>query len=124
MVTWSLQDELSRHVVHELTWTRMSDGLTGTGTGDRLQRGLNGDVTQGLAIDGERTWAGTAGTWDLDIDGVELRWIDPVPQAGIYTLTTPSLKQMSLSFDRKDEDTITVTVASSDQSFDFDVTSF
>ena len=29
-VTWTLQDELSRHVVHELTWTRISDGLTGT----------------------------------------------------------------------------------------------
>ena len=111
-------------MVHELTWTRISDGLTGTGTGDRLQRGLNGDVTQGLGIDGERTWEGNAGTWDLAIDGVELRWIDPVPQAGIYTLTTPDEKQMSLSFERKDEDTITVTVASGDQSIGFDVTSF
>lgn len=124
MVTWTLQDELSRHVVHELTWTRLSDGLTGTGTGDRLQRGLNGDVAQGLAIDGARTWTGNAGNWDLTIDGVELRWIDPVPQAGIYKLTTPDQKQMSLSFERKDEDTVTVTVASGDHSFDFDVTSF
>ena len=124
VVTWTLQDELSRHVIHELTWTRLGDGLTGTGSGDRLQRGLNGDVTQGLAIDGERAWTGNAGTWDLAIDGVELRWIDPVPQAGLYTLTTPSEKQLSLGFERKDEDTITVTVASGEQSFGFDVTSF
>ena len=45
-------------------------------------------------------------------------------QAGLYTLTTPDDKQMALGFDRKDEDTITVTVSSGDQSFSFDITSF
>jgi len=123
-VTWTLQDQLSRHVVHELTWTRISDGLTGTGTGDRMQTGLNGDVTQGLTIDGDRSWQGDAGTWALAIDDVQLRWIDPVPQSGLYTLTTPQNKEMSLGFERLDEDTITVTVASGDKSFSFDVTSF
>src|SRR5688572_27216177 len=35
-VTWSAAEH-SRHVVHELTWTRLSDNRTGTGSGDRTQ---------------------------------------------------------------------------------------
>jgi hypothetical protein len=70
-----------------------------------------------------RSWTGPAGRWDLAIDGVELRWVDPVPQAGSYTLATPFEKSMTLSFDRVDEDTIRVTVESGARSFEFNVTS-
>lgn len=119
-VTWSLVQQ-SRHVVHELTWTRLSDGRTGVGSGDRLQTALDGDITVGFQEDGSRSWDGQAGRWDLAIEGVEMRWIDPVPQAGTYRLATPKNKSVSMSFSRVDEDTIKVTVESGGSSFSFDV---
>lgn len=116
-VTWSLQDR-TRRVVHELEWTRLSDGRTGTGSGDRLQSALNGNLAEGFAVDGYRAWEGQAGRWDLDINEIEWRWIDPVPQAGAYVLETPNGKTLSLSFEREDEDSIKVTVAGPRVSFD------
>ncbi|GAB5541071.1 MAG: hypothetical protein SangKO_008310 [Sandaracinaceae bacterium] len=121
MVTWSFADE-TRHVVHELTWTRLSDGRSATGSGDRLQRSLEGGIFEGFGVDGTRAWEGESGTWTLGIDGVEMRWVDPVPQAGTYTLSTPESKTLSLGFSRVDGDTITVTISSGARSYDFDVT--
>ena len=120
-VTWSLSDQ-TRRVVHELNWTRLSDGRTGTGSGDRLQGALDGNILNGFTVDGFRQWEGQAGEWDLDINNVEWRWIDPVPQTGSYALTTPNNKSLSLSFERVDDDTIKVTVAGTNRSFDFNVT--
>jgi len=121
MVTWSFADQ-TRRVVHELTWTRLSDGRSATGSGDRLQRSLEGGIFEGFGVDGTRAWEGESGTWTLGIDGVEMRWVDPVPQAGTYTLTTPESKTLSLGFSRVDGDTITVTISSGARSYDFDVT--
>ncbi len=121
-VTWSKTD-LSRHVKHDFTWTRISDGRTGTGTGDRVQRPLGGDWATGMQIDGTRSWAGPRGQWDLAINSVELRWIDPVPQAGSYTLGTPTGKSRSLSFSRVDGDTIKCTISNGKRSFSFRVNS-
>jgi hypothetical protein len=121
-VTWS-GAEHSRHVVHELTWTRLSDNRTGTGSGDRTQtllypsQGLMG----GIRIDGNRHWSGRSGEWDLAITGVEVRLQDPCPQAGKYTLTTPSDKTISLSFARKNDEVIRVTLAGPKREFSFDV---
>ena len=126
-VTWS-SAEGSRNVVHELTWTRLADGWEVVGSGDRTQTALDGDLLEGLAIEGARAWTSERGDWELEIDGVEMRWIDPVPQAGTYELTTPfearngEKKTATLSFARQDEDTIRVTIASGDKSFAFDVT--
>jgi hypothetical protein len=120
IVTWNFAD-VTRHVVHELTWTRLSDGRQGIGSGDRLQRPLEGGLAEGFQVDGERSWQGEAGTWDLDIDGVQMRWIDPVPQAGTYTLKTPKNKTLSLTFSRVDEDTINVLVKGPKHEFDFNV---
>jgi hypothetical protein len=50
-----------------------------------------------------------------------MRWDDPVPQAGSYTLVTPDDKTLSLSFSRVDTDTIGVTVEGPKRSFSFDV---
>jgi len=61
-VTWSLQDR-TRRVVHELAWTRLSDGRTGTGSGDRLQSALNGDLAEGDSI--KVTFAGTKRSFDI-----------------------------------------------------------
>ena len=119
-VTWDFAHP-SRHVVHSLTWTRLSDGLTGTGTGDRTQVPLAGGIEEGFRVDGSRSWSGPAGKWDLSIQGIEMRWADPCPQAGTYVLATPSNKSVSLSFSRVDGNTIKVTVASGGRSFSFNV---
>lgn len=120
-VTWS-RAEPSRHIVHELTWTRVGDGRTGAGRGDRVQRPLEGDVSVGFREDGSRSWEGQRGRWDLAIQGVEMRWADPVPQAGAFVLATPKDQSVTLSFRRVDGDTIEVTVSNGTRSFDFDVT--
>lgn len=104
-VTWNLKDP-SRHVVHELSWTRLKDGKTGVGTGDILQKPLAGGLTEGISIDGDRGWSGEKGDWDLAVDNVEVRWVDPIPQAGSYELTAPDGKTATLSFKRIDEDSI------------------
>lgn len=117
-VTWS-KANVSRRVEHTLTWTRIADGVTGTGKGDRTQRPLAGGIEQGFRVDGHRSWDGKSGHWDLGISGVEMRWADPVPQAGTYTLSTPKGKSLSLSFDRVDENRIRVTLASGEKEFKF-----
>ena len=121
-VTWSLADK-SRRVEHELTWTRISDGLEGTGTGDRTQTLLEGGLAEGIQVDGHRSWKSNRGQWDLAINAVQIRWVDPVPQAGTYTLSNPAGKSLSRSFKRVDDATIKVTVANGKKSFDFDVKS-
>jgi hypothetical protein len=120
-VTWS-RAEGTRDVKHELTWTRLSDGRQGTGSGDRTQRALAGGILEGIQIDGSRAWEGEHGRWDLAIDGVQIRWVDPVPQAGSYTLVTPFDKSAILAFERQDADTIRVTVSSGERERSFDVT--
>lgn len=119
-VTWSLNDE-TRRVEHEVEWTRLSDGRTGIGSGDRLQKALEGGIEEGFQEDGNLAWDGKSGRWDLGIEAVQFRWVDPVPQAGTYRLATPEGKSATMTFARVDEDTIKVTVASGNQSFDFDV---
>lgn len=119
-VTWSLDDP-SRHVQHELSWERLSDGRTGVGSGDRIQRPLDSGIETGFSVAGTRHWRGQSGDWDLSINDVEMRWVDPVPQAGSYALDTPFDKQVTLAFDRVDDTTIKVTVSGGDKSFDFDV---
>lgn len=115
-VTWSLADQ-TRHVVHELEWTKGGD--TWVGAGDRLQAALPGGITEGFSVNGERSWTGDQGAFELAIDGVEMRWVDPVPQAGSYTLTTPKGKELTLSFARVDADTIEVTIGNGKRSFSF-----
>lgn len=117
-VTWSKTD-VSRRVEHQLDWTRIADGARGQGGGDRTQRPLGGGVAEGLKVDGSRYWEGPRGRWDLGISGVEMRWADPVPQAGTYTLATPNKKSLSLSFQRLDDARIQVTLASGEKSFKF-----
>jgi len=119
-VTWSATDK-TRHVVHELQWTRLSDGKTGTGTGDRTQKPLEGGLVEGFQVDGDRSWTGAGGQWDLSIQGVQFRWVDPVPQSGTYSLVSPKDKSMTMNFSRVDDNTIGVTVKSGEKSFVFNV---
>ena len=120
-VTWS-SAEGSRRVVHELNWTRLRDDKQATGSGDRTQTPLPAGIIEGIGIEGSRGWSSDTGDWTLDIDGVEMRWIDPVPQAGTYELATPfEGKSATFTFERVDEDTIAVTVESGPNSFSFNV---
>lgn len=123
-VTWSKADA-SRHVKHDLTWTRLSDGRKGHGTGDRTQRLLN--PSQGLAggvgVDGNRSWTSDRGTWNVAITGVEFRLQDPVPQAGSYTVTNPDGKLLTIEFTRKSETEIVVEVSNGKTTFSFVVRS-
>jgi hypothetical protein len=119
-VEWDRENK-TRHVVHDATWTRLSDGRSGEGSGDRVQRALDGGLAEGFSVDGKRHWSGKKGDWDLDIDGVEMRWIDPVPQAGTYTLDTPFDKRIEASFERVSPTSIQVTLAGPKRSFDFKV---
>jgi hypothetical protein len=119
-VTWNFSDQ-TRHIVHDVTWTHLASGRTGRGTGDRSQKPLAGGISEGIQIDGSRSWTGQRGSWDLAIDGVQMRWTDPVPQAGSYSLSTPFDKSVSMSFARVDGDTIKVTVAGPKHDFSFTV---
>ncbi len=120
-VTWDFTEKF-RHCVYDTTWTRISDGRTGHGTGDVTQKPLEGGgLAEGIEIDGSRQWDGQAGKWDLSIQGVQMRWEDPVPQAGQYVLATPKNRSITLGFSRVDASTIAVTLSSGDKSFRFDV---
>ena len=102
---------------------RASPARTGTGSGDRTQTLLypSQGLAGGIRIDGNRHWSGPKGEWDLAITGVEVRLQDPCPQAGKYSLTTPGNKTISLSFSRKSDDVIHVTLAGPKREFSFDV---
>lgn len=119
-VTWSREDQ-TRHIVHEAQWTRIVDGRSGEGSGDRLQRPLGSGWAEGFGVDGEREWRGQSGRWELEMSGVEMRWIDPVPRAGRYTLETPFEEGVSATFARTGGTTIHVTIAGKRRSFEFDV---
>jgi hypothetical protein len=109
VVTWDLAAK-SRHVVHHAEWTHLESGRTGVGDGDRTQPPLAGGLAEGISVAGTRAWTGPRGRWDLGIDDVEMRWVDPVPQSGRYTLVTPKEKTVTLGFARVDADTIAVTL--------------
>lgn len=122
-VTWSLA-EGERRVVHDLTWSRF--GLAGQttrtwhGTGDRTQRPHStGGLAVGIETDGTRTWEreGGRGLWSLDIDHVQVRWTDPVPESGQYLLQNPEGKSLTFAFERQDEDSIRVRVSSANKEF-------
>ena len=117
LVTWADQ---SRRVETDFEFT--GRGRTVTVDSDRTQT-LLGGLGDGIEVDGERNWTGQRGTWHLDIDQVQMRGIDPVPQSGTYTLTNPEDKELSLSFERIDENTIEVVVAAGLRSRTFHVTS-
>lgn len=110
-VTWASGDNPSRRVVHALSWDRQGELVDASG--DRTQTLLDVDagLSGGIEINGERAWSAESGEWSLDIDGVEARPQDPIPQAGTYTLTTPNGKTATLSFERVDDDTIRATLS-------------
>jgi hypothetical protein len=103
-VTWS---EASRHVVTDLDVETSRGNFTANS--DRTQRRIGG-AGEGIVVVGSRDWSGPRGDWHLEIEDVEMRGIDPVPQDGAYVLTQPNGNDVTMTFDRIDEDTIEVDV--------------
>jgi len=120
-VTWSF-DDLTRHVVHEAEWTRLADDFSCQGSGDRTQQPLTGGLIEGFSVAGNNAWTSENGAWDLDINDVEMRWIDPVPQAGSYVLDTPYGAQLTMTFARVSDTKIEVTVDTGRRTWTFEVT--
>lgn len=116
-VTWT---STSRHIVTDFTFTGPRGEFSATS--DRTQTRI-GAIGEGITVAGERDWQGPNGELHLDIEDVELRAQDPVPQDGTYVLTLPSEKQLSMSFDRIDADTIEITVEGGRRDRVFRVTS-
>ncbi len=121
-VTWNFEDR-TRRVQHSLEWTRLRDSRRGVGIGDRTQSTLDGGLFEGIQTTGQREWDGTSGRWRLGINDVEIRWVDPVPQAGSYVLDTPFDKQARMIFERVSPTKIQVRVDNGGRSFSFDVAS-
>lgn len=125
-VTWS-GTERTRHVEHEIDWTSTERQGVLHAEGDRTQRlideslGLRG----GIVIDGTRDWSLEDGRdFHADIEGVEVRGQDPVPQAGSYTVTNPKGKTLTLEFERISDTKIRVTATGPrGRSFKIDVVS-
>jgi hypothetical protein len=104
-VTWT---EASRHVVtdFDISNTRGEFELSSDRTIKRL-----GGIGDGIVIDGEREWSGPRGEFQLEIEGVQMRGVDPVPQDGSYALTRPDGDVVTMTFERVDADTIEVVVS-------------
>jgi len=115
--------DLSRRIVTDYEFVD-KDGESVDTRSDRLQTLLDEQlgILGGIIINGDREWVGESGEWNLNIDEVEIRWIDPVPQSGVYSLLTPSDKMITMSFERVDEDTIAVLVEGGNKTKTYHVT--
>lgn len=120
-VTWSGGNDPSRRVVHELSWKQLADGREAIGSGDRVQRPLACARSQGFTAIGSASWSGASGRYDLRITDVEMRWVDPVPQDGKYSLATPFGEGLALDFHRSSPQTIDVVVTNGRRQFEFEV---
>jgi hypothetical protein len=117
VVTWR---ERSRHVVTDFEVVAPRGDFASDS--DRTLRPL-GDPGDGIEVDGVRNWHGPRGDWHLEIQDVEMRRIDPVPQDGAYVLTTAKGNEITMTFERIDDDTIEVRVSGGRRDRVFRVTS-
>ncbi|MCB9688955.1 MAG: hypothetical protein H6735_28190 [Alphaproteobacteria bacterium] len=112
-VTWSGAD-LSRRVVTDHTWTDLKDPSNVVEVhGDHVTAPMETGVTFwdfGFTLDGTREWTTEGETWSLEMADMELRMLDPAPQAGTVDLIAPNGKTLTIAYDRVDEDTISATL--------------
>lgn len=114
VVTWT-GDDATRRVETAHTWSD-TEGVTVDVVGDHVQGPLDGEAPGwagwlgGIWMDGAREWTGDDGTYTLDMTDLELRWIDPAPQAGSLTVTNPDGKSLDVIYERIDDDTIQATL--------------
>lgn len=112
-VTWDGSD-LSRRVVTDHTWTDVNDpSLQVDVHGDHVTAPMETGVSfwnWGFTLDGTREWTTEGETWSLVMADMELRMLDPAPQAGTVDLVAPNGKTLTILYDRVDEDTISATL--------------
>lgn len=106
-VTWN-GAALTRDVVTAHTWIDNANGDVVEVTGQHAMGTLDGDsfFESGITLDGDRQWTADGDVWGLVFTGVEARWIDPAPQAGVFTVTSPAGKTLDIVFSRLDDTTI------------------
>lgn len=119
VVDWN---DAVRHVVTDMSFA--TDEKTVELQSDRTQsfRRCEGVDAVCVAVEGERHWQSPRGEWDMTIEGVEARSIDPVPEAGSYTVVNPEGREIEMSFSRVDADTIQVEIAGGRRPVTFEVT--
>jgi hypothetical protein len=122
LVTWSGQD-LTRRVETEHTWTDLDDGTMVDVLGDHIFGYLDegAGLLGGFTLEGTRSWSGESGDWDLDMADVEARLIDPVPQAGTFTVTDPEGRALEIAYERVDDTTIQATITGTRQPLVFHI---
>lgn len=111
VVTWSGED-LTRRVQTEHTWTDASGAQVDV-VGDHVSGRIDEDVPawrDGFTLDGTRDWTSDSGDWTLQMSDLELRLVDPAPQAGTVDLINPAGKPLTILYERVDEDTIQATL--------------
>jgi hypothetical protein len=116
-VTWSRLSK-SRRVLHSVTFAALSGasaGVTGESTGDSTQLTLS----DGVRINGLREWQSSRGFYSLDMQAIEQRFSDSVPELGAYELTLPTADALTLAFGRIDTDNIRVTVQGAQRELSF-----
>jgi len=112
VVYWTSPSIPSR-VTHDLVWH--DDERTVDQQSDvwiqRLapEAGVTG-YRPGVELNGWRLWEAEYGMVHLDIDAIEIRGMDPVPQAGTWRLRNDAGDVIRMHFDRVDADTIRVTI--------------
>lgn len=119
VVDW---DDAVRHVVTDMSFA--TEDRTIDLQSDRTQSfgRCEGVDAVCVAVEGERHWQSPRGEWDMTIEGVEARSIDPVPEAGTYTVVNPEGREIAMSFSRVDEDTIQVDIEGGRRPVTFQVT--
>ncbi|MCX4247022.1 hypothetical protein [Paraliomyxa miuraensis] len=118
-VTWN---DGERHIIGD--WTFTTDDRTTEVDSDRTQTFTRCEGVEAVCVSvtGERRWSNDRGEWDMTIDGVEARSIDPVPEAGTYTVVNPEGREIGMSFSRVDDDTIQVDITGGRRDVSFQVT--
>lgn len=114
VVTWDGTDA-SRTVETDHLFTVASDpDVEVKVTGEHVTRPLEDDVPwwqSGFTLDGTRQWSSDGSDWFLTMADLELRLIDPCPQAGTIDVTAPSGRSLHILYERVDDDTIAATLS-------------
>lgn len=112
-VTWSGNDA-SWSVVTDHQFVSVADpSQTVVVHGDHVTTPLEEGVAwwdSGFRLDGMREWTVDGEPWTLEMAELELRMLDPAPQAGTIDLVAPSGKSLQIVYARVDEDTISATL--------------
>lgn len=123
-VTWSSGGGTAvvRTIDSNVGWTGPNGPVDHTSQRTMTFSDFLGGPEAPIVVDGNHHWTRDGEAWDLDMNEVEFRLVDPVPQDGSYVLTVPSGKEGTLSFERIDEDTIAVHFATGLRERTFHVT--